>query len=256
MHNRTIRRGSLAALFALTFLALGACGPKGPQIRTCEDVYETGLRYLEGKKWLKAQEEFELITYRYPGCDYVDDAQFMLGETYFRQKLYMEAQFEYRRVIEDFRLSDRMEDAQYRLALAAYEQSYPAALDQTATEETIFRFQQYLDDFPNGEYSDDARGYVREARMKLAQKELTTARFYERQKYQDAALIYLDHILTEFSDTGEWFEQARFLKARILADRGQRQEALALLRAIDQEQVKPRLREVVRREIGRMQSEE
>jgi len=237
----------------LVLAVLAGCGPKALHMLTCEEYYQAGLRNIERKHWLQAQADFQAITLNYPGCDLVDDAQYMLGETYFLQGQYVEAEFEYRRLVEDFRLSDRMEDAQFKLALSAYKQTFPAQLDQTPTEGAIFRFQQYLEDFPSGRWAADARRYIQELRKRLAKKDFEAARYYHRQSYQDAALIYLDHILTEYSDTGEWVEQARYMKAEILIARRQPQEALALLRAIDQDAIKPGLREDVQRTIARLQ---
>jgi outer membrane protein assembly factor BamD len=254
MNLRSERFILYAAVMAVIItISLNACGPKHPVRLTCEEYYEIGMNELEKRNWMKAKTAFETITYSFPGCELVDDAQYMLGETYYRQDMYIEAQFEYRRLVEDFRLSDRMEDAQFKLALAAYKQSLPPALDQSGTEEAIFRFQQYLDDFPNGNFASEAREYMREARSKIAQKDFHTARFYKRLDYHEAALIYLDHIISEYPDTGEWVQRARFLKAEILLERDQQREALVLLRAINQDELKPRLREDVQRAINRIQ---
>lgn len=232
---------------------VGGCGPKGMQLLTCDEYYQRGLRALKDKKWLKAQENFERVTLNYPGCDLVDDAQYMLGETYYEQDKFIEAQFEFRRLVEDFRLSDRMEDAQFMIALCAHRQSLPSGLDQSATQDAIFRLQQYLDDFPHGTWASDARKYILENRKKLAQKDYTTAQFYYHQTYQDGALTYLDHIISEYPDTGEWVERARFLKATILSKSGRQEEALALLRAIDLDSVRPRMRQDVERAMARLQ---
>jgi len=248
--GRVALHGVITGVIALAFL--NGCGPK-LRLLTCEEYYRIGVRQLEEKKWLKAQESFERITFNYPGCDLVDDAQYMLGETYFRQDKFIEANFEFKRVVEDFRLSDRMEDAQYMIAMCAYKQSLPYGLDQTTTKEAIFRFQQYLEDFPRGQWVGEARKNILECRKKLAHKDYDTARFYYRQNYHDGALIYLDHIISEYPDSGEWVERARFLKAAILAKRGQQQEALSLLRAINTESVRPAMREDVQREISRLQ---
>ncbi len=223
-------------------VALAACGPKEPRTLSCEEYYQKGLEAIVDEDWIEAREAFEEITLTYPGCERVDDAQYMLGMVYFEQDLFIEAQFEFRRLVEDFRLSDRLEDAQYMLAMCAFEQSLPAALDQTSTEDAIFRLRQYMEDFPQGAHVEEAREKLRVCRERLARKAYNTARFYNRQDYEDAALIYLDHVLTTYPDAGEWVERARFLKARILINRGRRQEALALLRDIDLEVVKPRMR--------------
>ena len=101
-----------ASALALTF---AACGPKEPHMLSCEEYYQQGLEALESEDWVDAQKAFERITLNYPGCERVDDAQYMLGQVYFRQGLFIEAQFEFRRLVEDFRLSDRLEDGQYML---------------------------------------------------------------------------------------------------------------------------------------------
>ena len=248
----TIVRSAVGAALVAAVL-MSACGPKTPPLLLCDEYYERGVQALEKKKWLKAQENFERVTLNYPGCELVDDAQYMLGQTYFDQDKFIEAQFEFRRVVEDFRLSDRMEDAQYMMAMCAHKQSLPSGLDQTATDEAIFRFQQYLDDFPRGKWAADARQHIVENRKKLAQKDYDSARFYYRQGYQDGALIYLDHVINEYPDTGEWVERARFLKATILSRRGQQQEALALLRSINLDTVKPGMRQDVERAMARLQ---
>lgn len=253
---RTTSVGLATILIAVALLTIAGCAAKRPPADSCEGYYELGMGFLEKKKWLKAQEMFETITYNYPGCDLVDDAQYMLGELYFRQGLYIEAQFEFRRVVEDFRLSDRMEDAQYYMALSAHKQTLASALDQTPTEEAIFRFQQYLDDFPNGKYVDEARGFIREGRKKLAQKDYTAGRFYHRLDYDEAALVYFNHVINEYPDSEEWVERARYLKSVILYDRDQTQEALVLLHSIDQGKIKPKLREDVQRLITKIQNPE
>jgi outer membrane protein assembly factor BamD len=232
-------------LMLLLAIALVGCGPKTKRILSCEDYYQRGTKYIEEKDWVKAKEAFEQVTLRFPGCEKVDDAQFMLGEVYYRQGLYIEADYEYKRVVSDFRLSDRKEDAQYKIALCAFEQCFPAALDQSLTKQAIFRLRLYFEDYPRGEWAKDARGKIQELRERLAKKDYNTARFYHRQNYDEAALIYLGNVLTNYADAGEWVDRARFLKARILLERGRKPEAMILLRAIRLDGIRPRMREDV-----------
>jgi len=255
MKTMLLRRAPIRLLVCITVLSvISACGPKRTHLLTCEEYYQRGINALEKKKWLKAQENFEKITMNFPGCDLVDDAQYMLGETYFRQDKFIEAQFEFRRVVEDFRQSDRTEDAQFKMALCSHRQALPAALDQTATQDAIYRFQQYLEDNPSGRWAGEARRYILENRKKLAQKDFNTAQFYARQGYNEGALIYLDHVIAEYPDTGEWLERARFLKATILAQRGQTQEALTLLRAINLDALPGKVQKKVRETTARIES--
>ena len=206
---KMMRRTLILIGAAALAVAFAACGPKNPRVLSCEEYYQIGLSHVEDEDWVKAKDAFERITLNYPGCERVDDAQYMLGDVYYKQGLFIEAQFEFRRLVEDFRLSDRLEDAQYMMALCAFEQSLPAALDQTATEDAIFRFRQYMEDFPQGQHVVEAREKLRECRERLARKAYNTARFYARQDYDDAALIYVDHVLTTYPDAGEWVERAR-----------------------------------------------
>ena len=255
--TKSIVRG-LTALTGLCVVILAGmlaagCGPKTQRVLTCQELYQQGNSFLEEQEWVKAQQAFERITLNYPGCELVDDAQFMLGEVYFRQNRFIEAQFEYRRLAEDFRLSERMEDAQYMIARCSFEQSYGHALDQTITDQAIFSLRQYLEDFPGGHWEQQARESLLKCRQKLARKSYETARFYNRQGYGDAALIYVDNVLNQYPETGEWVERARFLKARILIERNRRQEALQLLTSINMEIIKPRMREDVTEYIRSLQ---
>jgi outer membrane protein assembly factor BamD len=250
-----MRTRNIAFLFLAGLTVLVACGPKRPNLTTCEEYYQRGVQALEREKWLKAQENFEKITMNFPGCDLVDDAQYMLGETYYQQDKLIEAQFEYRRVVEDFRRSDRMEDAQFKMAMCSHKQALASALDQTSTQDAIFRFRQYLEDFPNGQWSSEARRLIVENRKKLAEKDFKTAQFYARQGYNEGALIYIDHVLAEYPDTGEWLERTRYLKATILERRGQNQEALSLLRSINAEVLPRRTQAKVRDAITRIQAQ-
>ena len=53
--------------------------------------YQKGLKFMEKKNWLKAEEVFTFIVYNDPAGEFADDAQFQLGECYMAMKDYDKA---------------------------------------------------------------------------------------------------------------------------------------------------------------------
>ena len=61
--------------------------------------FDRAMNYLEKKRYLRAQEEFNSVAIRGLHTDLGDDAQFYLGESYFLNKEYILAIPEYDRLI-------------------------------------------------------------------------------------------------------------------------------------------------------------
>jgi outer membrane protein assembly factor BamD len=74
-------------------------------------------------------------------------------------------------------------------------------MDQTATQDAIAAFDDYLARFPSGENATTARELRVSARTRLAEHDLYAAEFYaERQKWRGAAWRY-ERVAKEFADT-------------------------------------------------------
>ena len=74
-------------------------------------------------------------------------------------------------------------------------------LDQTDLQKAIDLLQDFLMDFPESELVPDAKTYLSLARTRMAQKFFNAAMVYERIGAWEAAKIYYQKVVDEYSDT-------------------------------------------------------
>jgi len=215
-----------ARLFALMALAaMTACAGSIPSIpNTPEAIVEKGDQYFERGKYFQASELYKAFMERYAGHDRSDYAQFRLAESYFADEQYPLAAVEYQVLISNYGYSEYVDDAIFRMGVCFWEQAPKSALDQQRTVDALSRFNQFLQTFPNSPLVPEAKRYVQMCNARLAEKDLSTARFYFRHKKDRAASIYCDKIIEKFPDNEAWAE-AHYIKGCILLTRGEKDEA-------------------------------
>lgn len=222
-----------ARLFALLALAVvTACAGSIPSIpNTPEAILERGDAYFERGKYFQSAELYKAFIERHAGHDRSDYAQFRLAESYFEDHQYALAAVEYQVLISNYGYSEFVDDALFRMGVCFWEQSPKSSLDQQRTVDALSRFNQFLQTFPSSPLVPEVQRYVRLCNAKLAQKDLSTARFYYRHKKYRAATIYCDKIIDNYPDNEAWVE-ALYIKGNILMTRGQKEEAAALFSTI------------------------
>jgi outer membrane protein assembly factor BamD len=100
--------------------------------------------------------------------------------------------------------------ARYRIC-QSYEKSSPKFyFDQDATDRAIQKYQEFIEDFPDSEYRDEATATIRELRNKLSQKMYESAILYVKMEEYDAAVNYLKDLLELYFDTN-YADKARLL---------------------------------------------
>jgi outer membrane protein assembly factor BamD len=98
------------------------------------------------------------------------------------------------------------------IASAHFKDSPRAELDQTNTLKAIQELKNFLDEYPESQHAQEGQKLLYEARSKLAHKLYNNGRIYYKLKRYDAALIYLQDVLDQYSDT-KYAAPASFLKA-------------------------------------------
>ncbi len=231
--SKFLRSDRLKTIVATSLACMvWACGPKIGREFSCEDHFDIGAKALEKRSFQNAIEAFETVTLNFPGCDMVDDAQFMLGDAYFAQEDFITAAFEYQRVVEDFPLSPRVEEAKFKIAGCHAEDVLVSARDQGPTFDAIFYYRQYLQDYPSGRFAEEARERIIALRSKLAVKLLDTSRFYLRMDYYEASLIYVDEVRDRYPETTQ-SESALIVRAQVFMGQKKPTEAMGILKGID-----------------------
>jgi outer membrane protein assembly factor BamD len=215
-------------------MAVGCAGgiPSIPD--SPEAILAKGDAYFKRKKCYQSLELFKAFLARYAGHDRSDYAQYLLAESYFCQEEYALAAVEYRILVTNYGYSEYVDEGFFKEALCDYYQSPKTELDQAKAVDALSEFQQFVQVYRQSPLVPEANKYIALTEEKLALKELKNAVFYfERKKYV-SALIYLDKIITNYPNNASWL-QAKYLKARILVIRGEREdEAVELLRQVTQ----------------------
>jgi outer membrane protein assembly factor BamD len=84
----------------------------------------------------------------------------------------------------------------------------------------ITEIQQFLDDFPNSEFSLEADKLIKELRLRLAQKNMESGYLYVKLKAYDSAIKSFEVVVNDYYDT-KFIEDAHseIIKSLILLDK-------------------------------------
>ncbi len=126
--------------------------------------YRLGFSYLKMKKYREAIAEFRVVTEKYPGSAYVDDAIYSIGDAYF----------------------NLVQGAQY---------------DQYSTEKALEYFNRYKDEYPAGKKIGDVFVKMDKLNKYLAKSIYLIGYFYERIGYYQSALIYYGDLEKKYGET-------------------------------------------------------
>ena len=209
-----------AVLAAL--LASAGCSPM-PELgkATAEDTYDIGVAAAERGDYVLAIEAFKRITLNAPLHETADDALMGLADAHRAIQDYASAEEEYRTLLSDYSHSPLVPEAEYKLGLTFFDQSLPAALDQSMTKQAISQFEYFVAAFPESEFVDEAGDRILELRTKLAEKSFDSATLYLTLGKPQAARVYLEAVVAEYPDT-VWARAALLEKARSFALEGSR----------------------------------
>lgn len=173
-----------------------------------QDRFDRGMKYLEKKKYFRAQEEFEYVLLRGRHTELGDDAQYYLAEAYFLNEEYLLAISEYDRLVRQMTYSPYVESSRYRIC-QSYEKKSPKFYhDQEYTESAIEKLQEFIEDFPTSESADEAAEIIHSLRSKLARKAYEAAILYIKMEEYESAISYLLDLLAFYYDT-DYADMAR-----------------------------------------------
>ena len=185
----------------MLWLILGCGRARKGDIPSASESLRRAIALYDNEDYLRAEEEFSAITLNFPGSIVVDSAEYYLGETHYQLSEYILAASSYQRVVDQYPRSPLVPVSQYKIGLSYYMLSPIHALDQEYTQKAIEEFQEFLEDYPDHEYNEEAGHYLFECREKLAKKEYTAGVLYFKLTEYPSAIIYFDGILDNYYDT-------------------------------------------------------
>ncbi len=165
------------------------------------DHLKIGMDFLDEEKFVKAQDEFKFILSRGTGTEYGDDAQFFLAESYFLNEQYILSIQEYENLTRKMAFSPFFEKARFRICEAFRIESPNYYNDQSYTEKALERYREFLDDFPDSEYSKTVSSSMDVLRNKLAKKIYETGILYMKMDEFEPARMSFNQVLDQYYDT-------------------------------------------------------
>jgi outer membrane protein assembly factor BamD len=219
------RSGPLWVVVAAAML--GACAGGLPKVpATPETVLERADDLHRRGKNTQAAALYQAFVERYAGHDRADYAQYQLANCHFDLRDYALAAVEYQVVITNFGYSEWVDEALFQIGVSYWREAPKPARDQQKSVDALSRFTQFLQTYPESPRAPEARAYVRQINARLAEKAMTSARWYQRRHEFGAALIYCDKVIDTYPDNDAWVE-ALYLKGTILLARGENESAIA-----------------------------
>ncbi len=175
-----------------------------PQItanQTPETLYNNGVDALHDGRYQLAAREFDAIQQNYPYSAWVSNAQLMEGYALYLQNSYADSIAQLERFLQLHPTSKDAAYAYYLRALCYYEQIADIQRDQQGTVEAMSALQDVVTRFPDSAYARDARLKVDLCRDHLAGKEMLIGRYYEQQRYYEAAINRYQRVVQDFQTT-------------------------------------------------------
>ena len=210
-HEMTIMRLSagrsvrLAAACAALFLLAG-CGLFGPSEepyveRPPEELYNTGLAYMQEEEFNKASKAFDEVDRQHPYSPWATQAQLMSAFAYYLQDKYDDSLIALSRFIDLHPGNKSVAYAYYLKAICYYEQIVDVGRDQKNTQLAFDALNDVVTRFPNTDYARDAALKLDLARDHLAGKEMEVGRFYLERKQYLAAINRFRRVIELYQTT-------------------------------------------------------
>lgn len=173
-----------------------------------EAQFRIGEMYLNGRK-IKllgisvansldhAVEIFAAIVRTAPYGKYTARAQFDIGRAREKEGSQPAAIQAYQAVVEKFPNSPVAPDAQYQVGYIYLTASREGTKDIAAAANARTAFQDFLFRYPNSEKAAQARANLAQLEHKQTSSSLDIAKYYDKQKYYRAAVIYYNEVIRQ-----------------------------------------------------------
>jgi len=146
----------------------------------------------------RTAEMYNKIVRNGPYSDIAPRAQLKIGEARMKQKNYPLAVKAYELAAD--RYHDRPQiaaDALYRAGMAYYRQAQTAEYDQTTAGQAIATFTDFITLYPTDRRVPRAQDIMSSLRIEQARGNFQTAKFYEKYKKWNGALVYYNEVLVQ-----------------------------------------------------------
>ena len=160
--------------------------------------FDKAQELYKKEKYSRAIEKLEDILSTCAGTGYMEQAQFLMAESFFNTEDWIEARGEYGSFILNFPGSPFIETAEFRKAISSFNMEFRVSRDEANTTVAMKDFERYLSNYPSSPLRDSVNYYYNLLIERRAEKEYQTARLYLRMDKYQAAVIYFKEFLETY----------------------------------------------------------
>ena len=204
----------IAVLLLLLLPLISSCGLIDyyflpPAEDTAQELFESGMDYMQDKRYSRAAENFLKLKDRYPFSPLTTKAEIALGDAYYLDAKYLEALDAYKEFETLHPSSPQIPYVLYQMGQSNLKQFRTIDLRQDNVKEALELFYRLEGSYPNSEYSKATKTDIYTCRKILAEHEIFVADFFWRtHKYGSAWHRYL-FILENYADVVEFKDYVR-----------------------------------------------
>lgn len=191
----------MAGLILLTVMNFSCSGRMSQEDLGYERSLTSAMKKFHSGSYRAAIDDFNRIVLNYGGESGIDSVQYYMALSHFKIGEYFSASYEFIRLAERFPESDLAEEAYFMDGESYFKISPRYVLDQKDTHRAIRKYQNYLDLYPRGRFSENALSRISTLREKLARKEFEAGELYMKLNQPRAARVYFSEVINNYYDT-------------------------------------------------------
>jgi len=218
-------------LIVINLLCLYSCGATNifDDNTPYKQRFDEGLEFFEKEKYNQSAQQFNIIVQRASHTDLGDDSLFFLAESYFLNKDYNLALIEFEKLVSRMGFSPYIEKSRWRICETLTLLSPNYFHDQDSSVKAISQIQDFIDDYPNSQYINEADNLLLTLRNRLAKKHMETGKLYKKLKAYDSAQQSYESVVNNYYDT-KFYYDANLEIIRCLILLGEKNEAEVFLK--------------------------
>ncbi len=175
-----------------------------------EFKYKKAVEYYEEGEYARAGTLFQELVNIYRGTSTADQIYYYYAKSMMGQNDYLMAKHYFSTLLKEFPGSDYAEEAQFMVGYTSYLLSPKPRLDQSVTKEAIEALKLYINLYPYSDRVDEANRLIDELQDKLVYKSYLNAKLYYDFENYKAAVVAIDNSLKEYPDT-QYREELKYM---------------------------------------------
>jgi outer membrane protein assembly factor BamD len=205
MVTRFVRLAAVALMVAVMPACSSLFGDKDAiniPDEPADKLYNEGLFLLNNKRdYKEAAKKFEEVDRQHPYSEWARKALIMSAYASYKKGKFDDTIQSANRYLTLYPGTEEAPYAQYLIAQSHYNRIPDVTRDQAQTEEALAALEAIVDNYPESEYSEDARKKVIQTRDQLAGKEMQVGRYYLERREYIAAINRFKVVVTKYQDT-------------------------------------------------------